>query len=371
MKTGQELYEEHLNRLKSVIAMKRVDRVPIVFNADAFCTKLSGGKLSDLVNDVVQGNLELLKGMQAVGDIDSIEIPGTYPPSMGAFFLSKIKVPGRELPDDMIWQIDEKSYMTEKDYDTIIDKGWNYFFLDYAKKHIPEGLEEVAYFDKFTHQIEQNFVDAGIVPLCSGRVMSGSPFGALCPARGISKFLMDLHRIPDKVEAAMDVIAEESEKALRAQIRLAKPFAVFVGGAREAGDFLSLKSFERFSWQYTKRIIDIIAEEGSIAYLHLDMCWDRFIDYFLELPKGKCIFSPDSTTDIFKAGEVLKGHMCFMGDISPSLLTLGTPDEVYAYAKKLVDEFAPQGLIMSSGCSIPPNAKLKNVEAMVAAALEG
>ncbi|KZL93906.1 methylcobalamin:coenzyme M methyltransferase [Clostridium magnum DSM 2767] len=101
------------------------------------------------------------------------------------------------------------------------------------------------------------------------------------------------------------------------------------------------------------------------------MSWNRFIDYFLDLPKGKCIFSPDSTTDIFKAGEVLKGHMCFMGDVSPSLLTLGIPEDVYKYARRLVDEFAPQGLIMSSGCSIPPNAKLENVKAMVAAALEG
>lgn len=371
MKTGKELYTEHLNRLKDVIAMKKTDRVPIVFNADAFCTKVGGGKLSDLVNDVIDGNMKLLKGMQAVGDIDSIEIPGTYPPSMGAFFLSKIKVPGRELPDDMIWQIDEKSYMTEDDYDTIIDKGWNYFFMEYAKKHIPEGLKEVEYFAPFAPQIEQSFVDAGIVPLCSGRVMTGAPFGALCPARGISKFLMDLHRIPDKVQAAMDVMQEETEKALREQIRAAKPFTVFTGGAREAGDFLSLKAFERFSWQYTKRIIDIIAEEGSIAYLHLDMSWDRFIDYFLDLPKGKCIFSPDSTTDIFKAGEVLKGHMCFMGDVAPSLLTLGTPEDVYKYARRLVDEFAPQGLIMSSGCSIPLNAKPENVKAMVAAALEG
>ncbi|WP_406543045.1 hypothetical protein [Clostridium ljungdahlii] len=133
MKTGKELYGEHLNRLKDVINMKKTDRVPIVLNADAFCTKNGGGKLSDLVNDVVYGNMELLKGMQALGDIDSIEIPGTYPPSMGAFFLSKIKVPGRELPDNMIWQIDEKSYMTEDDYDTIIDKGWNYFLWNMPK----------------------------------------------------------------------------------------------------------------------------------------------------------------------------------------------------------------------------------------------
>jgi hypothetical protein len=39
------------------------------------------------------------------------------------------------------------------------------------------------------------------------------------------------------------------------------------------------------------------------------MSWDRFLKYFLELPKGRSIFWPDGSTDIFKAREVLYGHM--------------------------------------------------------------
>ena len=45
----------------------------------------------------------------------------------------------------------------------------------------------------------------------------------------------------------------------------------------------------------------------------------------------------DSTTDIFKAKELLKDHICIMGDVPPALLTLGTTDEVEEYCKKLID----------------------------------
>lgn len=367
MKSGQELYNEHLNRLRTVVAMEKPDRTPIVFNASAFCVRYAGGKLSDLVTNVEYGNELILKGMQAIGDIDSIEIAGDYPPIMGSIFLSPIKVPGRDLPDDMIWQIDERGLMTEEDYDTIIDKGWNYFFIDFCKNRLGNVLEEMEYFAQFADKIAQKFIDAGIVILTP--VMALPPFGALSAGRTIPKFMRDLRRIPDRVQAAMDVILEETVEGLRKDIRERKPFAVFIGGAREAGDFLSQKAFERFAWPYMKKLVEVTVEEGAIAYLHLDMCWDRFLDYFLELPKGKCIFSPDSTTDIFKAKEVLQGHMCFMGDVSPTLLTLGTPDEVYEYSMRLIREFSQKGLIMSSGCSIPPNAKPENVKAMVEAAL--
>ncbi|OBR93642.1 uroporphyrinogen decarboxylase [Clostridium ragsdalei P11] len=173
--------------------------------------------------------------------------------------------------------------------------------------------------------------------------------------------------IPDKVQAALDVILEDTLESLRQQIREVKPLTVFVGAARADGDFLSLKLFDRFMWPYLKKIVEVVVDEGSFAYLHLDMCWNRFLDYFLELPKAKCIFSPDSTTDIFKAKKVLDGHMCIMGDVSPSLLTLGTADDVHAYCMRLMKEIGPDGFIMAAGCMLPANAKVENVKAMLSA----
>jgi uroporphyrinogen-III decarboxylase len=66
--------------------------------------------------------------------------------------------------------------------------------------------------------------------------------------------------------------------------------------------------------------------------------------------------------------EVLGDHMCINGDVPATMLTLATPDEVFNYSRRLIREIGPTGFILGQGCDIPPNAKLENVKAMIAAA---
>jgi hypothetical protein len=80
------------------------------------------------------------------------------------------------------------------------------------------------------------------------------------------------------------------------------------------------------------------------------------------------ILDLDGDTDIFKAKKALGNHLCLMGDVSASMLYLEEPEDVYAYSAKLIRELGPEGFILQSGCDIPTNAKLENVQAMVAAA---
>jgi hypothetical protein len=368
MKTGQNLYQEHLVRLKTAVSLQKPDRTPIYLHAGAFAVRYAGGKISDLVTDIEYGQALALKGIQALGDIDCADLV-EYPPIVGSFTLSHSKVPGRELANDAQWQVDERGLMTEDDYDIIINKGWNYFFADYCKRNLENVLDEIQRFAKISPKLEQDYKDAGIVTFM--RNMVSPPIGAIGGGRGTKKFTRDLFKIPDKVQAAMDAAMEDKVNSLRQQIRTNQhPIVTVTGGGRSGGDFLSPKIFDRLVWPYIKKLVEVAVEEGAIVQLHMDLSWDRYLNYFLELPKGKCIFAPDSTTDIYKAKEVLGGHLCIMGDVSPALLTLGKPDDIYNYCKRLVDELSPSGLIMGAGCSVPMNAKPENVEAMIAAALD-
>ncbi|MCR4437264.1 MAG: uroporphyrinogen decarboxylase family protein [Clostridiales bacterium] len=381
-KTGQELYKEHLERLKKAVANEKTDRPPINLNADAFLVQYGGGKVSDLVNDPEYGNDLIIKALQKLGDVDCGG-PGAFPAmGGGAFFFARIKLPGRELPDNMIWQIDELRPMTEQDYDVIIDKGFGYYTEQFMKKYFPETEESKKDMEAMMQlgpKVAQKYIDAGYVTLGVSQeggtpqpgmmCIAGAPFNSLSAARGTGEFLRDIKKMPDKVLEAMNVMHETNLKTLRDTVRTAKPLTVFTGGGREAGDFLSIKDFEKFAWKYFKEAANVVIEEGSYCYLHLDCSWDRFVKYFLELPKNKMVFGPDGTTNIFKAADVLYGHTAFYGDVHPSMMSLGTPDEVYAYCKKLMDRFADKGFIMSTGCAVPSNAKPENVEAVVAAAL--
>jgi len=99
--------------------------------------------------------------------------------------------------------------------------------------------------------------------------------------------------------------------------------------------------------------------------LHFDANWNREITRLKDLPKARCVLTLDGKTDIFKAKEIPDGHMCLLGDVSPSPLSLGTPGEVRAYSKRPISEIGPSDFILAQGCAIPPDAKLENVRAMV------
>jgi len=80
----------------------------------------------------------------------------------------------------------------------------------------------------------------------------------------------------------------------------------------------------------------------------------------------------DSTTDIFRAHRILRGHTCIIGDVGAPLFTLGKPEQVREYCRKLLHEFGNDGgFILGSGCHVPLEAKHENVDAFFRSLEEG
>ncbi|SDD54916.1 uroporphyrinogen decarboxylase family protein [Sporomusa acidovorans] len=367
MKPAQDLLNEHINRLSTAVALEKPDRVPVVLGIDAFCAQHMGVTIADLVNDLDRSNELMLQSMQDLGDVDGTMLTVITAHVVGPAFLCNVKLPGRELGVNDLWQVDEVAAMTLEDYDTIINKGWNYFFNNFLQNRIPKAWGDFQHFFKSDFKkFEMKFVNAGILPFCSATATP--PYDYFCFGRGLTNFTKDIFRHKDKVIAAADAAMVDILQNLRQQIRAAKPFSVFVGAPRSAGELVSPKMWNTFVWPYLKRIVETVVEEGSIAYLHLDGNWERDLAKFRELPKAKCIWGSDHATDIFKVKEVLGDHMCVFGDVPAALLTLGTPDEVYNYSTKLINEIGPAGFILAQACYMPANAKVENVKALVAAA---
>jgi uroporphyrinogen-III decarboxylase len=89
------------------------------------------------------------------------------------------------------------------------------------------------------------------------------------------------------------------------------------------------------------------------------------LGYFREMPRGTCILELDQDTDIFKAKEILGDWMCIRGNLSPTLLAFGEVGEVEAECERLIREVGHEGgFILGSGCEVPLNATIENVEAM-------
>jgi len=100
--------------------------------------------------------------------------------------------------------------------------------------------------------------------------------------------------------------------------------------------------------------------------MHFDQDWTLNLPYLTELPRKMCVVELDSTTDIFKAKEILKDHMCIAGDVPASLSSIGTPEDMEAYCRKLIDIVGKDtGFILSSGCTVPADAKFENFKMMI------
>ena len=82
------------------------------------------------------------------------------------------------------------------------------------------------------------------------------------------------------------------------------------------------------------------------------------------MPKGSCLWWFDQT-DMKRASEVLSGHSAILGNVPASLTTTGTPEQMTAYCKELIETCGPSGnFILSNGCQVD-EARDENIQAMI------
>jgi hypothetical protein len=277
--------------------------------------------------------------------------------------------PGKEgIPDHFSVQFQEKESITFEDYDRIIDHGWNNFCEEYFPRALGVSIEQIEASQKKLLKIYLEDAHAWNergVPVTMG-ASCFTPETILSMGRTLPKFTMDLHRYREKVRAVVEAMLPDLIENTRNDIKATGIPWVHVGMHRGSASYFNLKMYEEVFFPSFKKLINAFADSGFICLMHMDSDWTRNLHYFKELPKGKCICELDGTSDIFKAKEILKGHMCIMGDVPAPLLALGTPEEVTAYCEKLIEIVGKNGgFILSTGCECPVDAKFENVKAML------
>ncbi len=360
---------ERLNRILMSIALEKPDRVPVVLEYSGFAAYVTGTQIADFLSSPMKNLETMIQAYRRVGGGDAINYGSFWPYGLCYDYLSKVSVPGVDLPKDEMWQVVETELMTRDDYDLLLNLGWPDFFKKFLTERILCDVpNEYLPPHRKSPDVKKAWQKEGIPVLSGGDVTT--PYELLCGSRSLTEFSMDLFEIPDKVIAAMDAIVPYlAGNSIRRARQHGYP-VVWVGGWRTAPSMLSPEMWRRFVWPYFSRLVREVVDAGLIALLHLDSNWTRELERFRELPRARCIMALDGETDIIKAKERLGDHMCIMGDVSASMLYLDTPEIVYDYCIKLIRKLGHRGFILQSGCDIPANAKLENVKAMVSAALD-
>jgi len=359
-------------RFEAVVALEMPDRVPVMPLMTAFAVRSQGITQGEAWRDPEIGFKAMLDTFNDLGGFDRLYKPNLFWPMIGGRFCGtpvRVLVPGRQLPEDSLNQVDERELFSRDDYDKLAAVGWNAFWDEhYGIMSGGRSIERLAanqnhLLDLYIKEVEI-YHDKEIYPLFGAYV--DSTVMAFSMARTLIQFTKDLYEVPEKVKAAMDASCDDLIQNALDVVSMTKIPLVFIVLERGSGFYYRPSIFEQFEWPYLQRYVDAFISEGLTPWLHFDTDWSLNLPYLKQLPKGKCVCDLDSMTDIFKAKEILDGHMCISGDVPASLLTLGTPDDVRTYCQRLIDEVGKGGgFFLTTGCECPIDATFENVKTMI------
>lgn len=166
-----------------------------------------------------------------------------------------------------------------------------------------------------------------------------APFDILTDQlRGFKNISLDVRRIPDKVEAAVNAATPLMIK-MGTQPFLNKYNATFI--PLHMAPYLRTKDFERLYWPSFKKLVEGLAEKGMRANLFVEQDWMRYLDYLEELPAGTIMQFEYGDPKLIK--EKLGKKHIIAGLYPLTLLKTGTKQECIDKAKELIDILAPGG----------------------------
>ena len=360
-------------RVEHAIQLKPLprDQVPVGPLIITFIGRLAGMKQAQIFSSVKAWRQAMDLAIDRLGapDIGFAFWPRDVPFSEGMRF----KLPGGELEDDELFQIIEDEVMQRADYERVLAVGYGRWSMDYfvsLQPNLPAGRGGRAIvtfqFIQMALRIRGNaarLVRRGVVPAFYGG--GYPPFDFFSLARSILKFSEDLYDCPALVQKACDASLEPILATMMQPLQATGGKRVCIYPMRSSVTFISPKMFETMALEHLKRMTEFFVRRGITPILHCDANWTPLLPYFRELPRASCILELDNDTDIFRAKEILGDWMCLKGNVPATLLAFAEAGEVEAYCEKLIREVGRDGgFILGSGCEVPLNAKVENVEAM-------
>ena len=400
--TPAELYRERLKRIEDAVEAKKPDKVPILTEFGYFVARYSGITYQDFVYDFIKCAKAYDKIVTELEPDVFHCLPFDSGPALETIGTNTVKWPGYGLGPNIGHQYVEGEYMLADEYDSLLEDPTGFMLRTYLPRtcqtlQVCRALPDpVDYFGFTRGFISPVFSEAEFVAACQAIFKAsqvsrewniawqtfvkdieekGYPaitmIGGQAPfdffsdhLRGMRGIMLDMHRQPDKLLAAMDSILPVLIRRIKKLTRMNRNGLVFMGPHRGAEGFMSLKQYEKFYWPGMKSIILAVIESGFTPYVLWEGDYTSRLKYLAELPAGKIIHRMDKT-DLFQAREVLGANHCLAGGMSPSLLKTGSVPKVKDECKRLIEGVGRDGgYIMSH--SVPlDDAKLDNIRAMI------
>jgi hypothetical protein len=228
--------------------------------------------------------------------------------------------------------------------------------LQKAGREMRKWRSRMEKFDKL-------ILDMGFPQFLQGAVMP--PYDVISHSmRGMEGTMMDMFRQPDKLIEVCEFILEETLERPMPPPSENGHIRMFMTVTRGSDDFLSREQWDRFYWPTFKKLVLALIERGATPCIFFEGNCNSRMEYLLDFPRGKLLARLDRT-DIFRAKEILKDHICIEGNVPSSLLQLGTVQEVKDHCKKLIDVVGKGGGYIIAPRSSTDEVNPENLKTMI------
>ncbi|HEX9116368.1 MAG TPA: uroporphyrinogen decarboxylase family protein [Anaerolineae bacterium] len=405
---AEAAYKERVQMFKDVIQVKKPVRVPIMLNIGIAVFGHAGITTEEAMYDYDKLAFAFKKYNDdfRTDTVISCGMAGSGP----LFDILDYKLyqwPGRGVSPTASYQALEGEYMHADEYDLLINDPSNFFNRFYMPRvfgalagmsslgaitdvtelpftgpyMIGAGLPAVqAAYEKLLEAGREAMRWAAAIGPIDGYSMAKygvpafiggatkAPFDTLGDTlRGTRAIMLDKFRQPKKLLAAMErLVPLAVESGVRQASGTGVPI-VFIPLHKGADGFMSDKDFKTFYWPTLKAVIVGLVNEGVVPFMFVEGGYNQRLEVIAqdpEIPAGSTIWIFDKT-DMNEVKKRFGGWACFGGNVPASTLMAGTPADVEAYVRKLIDEVAGDGgYIMSTG-AVVDHVKPENMHALI------
>jgi hypothetical protein len=399
---AEKAYQERVTRIKDAIQLRVPDRVPVIPYVGNFPARYAGMTIQEaMYNPDRACRADEKFTFEFAPDAHS---GSAVPGRVYDIIDYKLYVwPGHGVGSDAPFQCVEGEYMKADEYDALIQDPSDFWIRIYLPRVIgvleplsklspmPDMAEIISVIDlilgygmpeilgafgALAKAREEAMKWGEVISVSKKKVMkAGFPMliGGHCKApfdvigdtlRGTRGVMLDMYRQPDKLLEAMErltpLMINEAVSSARSSARPVVMMPLHKG----AEGFMSDEQYKTFYWPTLRKVILGIIDEGLIPVPFAEGSYDSRLEIIRDLPKGKVVWRFDQT-DMSRAKEILGDRACIYGNVPAPILDTGTPDEVKAYCKQLIDVAGKGGgFILSPGSSLDM-AKPENVRAMI------
>src|SRR3972149_6191668 len=340
---GAGRHAERRKRVMAAVQLKRPGRAPVAFHTMLWYAKYGGTTIREVMYDYDKA-AEL--GRRAILEFD----PDMFAPPHQFTTLGRV-LAAAALPGFFYMRLvmGMRSFAHPK----VVAA------LEAMRAAGEEANRLVAAQAQFTSEMEGR----GYV-LAQGAV-SIAPFDLIGDYfRGARGILTDMYRRKDKLLAALEKAIPFIVRQTIATCKASSSPFVFIPIHWAADNFMSLAQFKTFWWPSFRKVLLGLIEAQLIPVPLWEADCSSRLETIADIPRGKAVYWFERT-DLVKAKQVLGGIACVRGNVPPSLLNMGTPEQVDAYCRDLIEKVGRDGgFILDGAFGIPDEAPLENARAM-------